>query len=428
MLHPPSLNTTRSSSMSISSLLSEASTPTLTRRSSFSESATETDHEEEEEEEEGGSETSEDIEAATPTPEDIALMTVGSQAYAMLKRVQDNPIDLEDIIELLLAKAAILILPTCTASVSEPTRTIFEDHVITPKSHDSEWLFETLSGIRLKPTSVSSIAILDSATGNGEGTSTTTTTSQPTVSHVSRIEGSRSVANGNPITELRLVNTSASPIQISIPSVGPVSVLLVNAIIPAPSVRSRYTPPPKRPAASHSSPSSTIDPLKKRRRRRITTEEASRVIIGGSEDDPNARARYKCSECDKTFSRPFNLRSHRATHAGLKPYKCTHVHSSGEKCHWEFARRHDLDRHMSSRHSFEKPFKCVTCGATCGRNDSLKRHYEKNPICAEAAARELTSQPQPQGQPPSLSLVPTPTPTPSPSPSQPNLRINLNNN
>ncbi|KAF9994150.1 hypothetical protein BGZ80_003248 [Entomortierella chlamydospora] len=400
--------------MSISSLLSESSTPTLTRRSSFSESATESDHEE------GGSETSEDIEAATPTPEDIALMRMGSQASAMLKRIQENSTDLEDIIELLVTKMAILILPTCAASVSEPTRSTFEDHVITPKSQDSEWLFETLSGIRLKPTSVSSIAILDSVAGNGEGTSTTTKTSQSAIiSLVPNSEESRPVANGSPGAELRLVNTSASPIQISIPSVGPVSVLLVNSIIPAPSVRSHYTVPPKRPAAINSSPSSTTDPLKKRRRRRITTEEASRVIIEGSEDDPNARARYKCSECDKTFSRPFNLRSHRATHAGIKPYKCTYVHGNGVKCHWEFARRHDLDRHMSSRHSFEKPFKCGTCGATCGRNDSLKRHYEKNPTCAEAASRGLAPQPQPQNQPLSLSSAPIPTQTPPPSLSHP---------
>ncbi|ORZ18407.1 hypothetical protein BCR41DRAFT_286942, partial [Lobosporangium transversale] len=83
---------------------------------------------------------------------------------------------------------------------------------------------------------------------------------------------------------------------------------------------------------------------------------------------------YKCSICEKTFSRPYNLRSHRATHAGIKPYECTYKSETGELCNWRFARRHDLERHMSSRHAFDKPFKCKGCGAECGRNDSLKRH------------------------------------------------------
>ncbi|KAF9409018.1 hypothetical protein BGZ76_005755 [Entomortierella beljakovae] len=133
---------------------------------------------------------------------------------------------------------------------------------------------------------------------------------------------------------------------------------------------------------------SGIQPMKRRRRRRITTEEDARVIPEDCKDDPNARARYKCNVCDKTFSRPFNLRSHRATHAGVKPFTCAHVSETGEVCEWSFARRHDLERHTRSRHSREKLFKCKTCGAECGRNDAFKRHLQRHQACRLAALME----------------------------------------
>ncbi|GJJ77283.1 hypothetical protein EMPS_09642 [Entomortierella parvispora] len=125
-----------------------------------------------------------------------------------------------------------------------------------------------------------------------------------------------------------------------------------------------------------------FQPAAKKRRRRVTSEEASRVVPA---DDPNGKARFQCSECDKTFSRPFNLRSHRATHAGVKPHACTHINSKGIQCHWTFARRHDLERHVRSRHSAEKMFTCKTCGARCGRNDAFKRHLARNAACTQGA-------------------------------------------
>ncbi|KAF9427697.1 hypothetical protein BGZ94_004379 [Podila epigama] len=125
---------------------------------------------------------------------------------------------------------------------------------------------------------------------------------------------------------------------------------------------------------------------KKPRRRRVTSEDASRVNEDGVADT-EAR-RYKCSICEKTFSRPFNLRSHRATHDGVRSFSCTHVGEDGTVCGTSFARRHDLERHVQSRHSNVKLFSCKTCGTKCGRSDAYKRHLQRHAACAAAAAQE----------------------------------------
>ncbi|KAF9191469.1 hypothetical protein BGZ51_002584 [Haplosporangium sp. Z 767] len=141
-------------------------------------------------------------------------------------------------------------------------------------------------------------------------------------------------------------------------------------------------------ASSTSGTTSKYKPPRRLRRRRMTSEEAARIIPDESKDDPEAKPRFKCEICNKTFSRPFNLRSHRTTHAGIKPFTCTHVNELGDICNWSFARRHDLERHMRSRHSTEKLFKCKTCGTECGRNDAFKRHLQRHAACGLAALQE----------------------------------------
>ncbi|KAF9427774.1 hypothetical protein BGZ76_002199, partial [Entomortierella beljakovae] len=129
-------------------------------------------------------------------------------------------------------------------------------------------------------------------------------------------------------------------------------------------------------------------PTIRRRRRRITSEEASRVVPEESLNDPNAKARFKCSQCNKTFSRPFNLRSHRATHLGVKPYACTQETDNGAPCHWTFARRHDLERHIRSRHDKSNLYTCKTCGVQVTRTDAFKRHLSRNAACGGAASED----------------------------------------
>ncbi|KAF8939076.1 hypothetical protein BGZ58_010712 [Dissophora ornata] len=139
---------------------------------------------------------------------------------------------------------------------------------------------------------------------------------------------------------------------------------------------------PRKPVQSPTKPG--FQPNKRRRRRRVTSEEASRVV---PDSDPDSKARYQCSQCHKTFSRPFNLRSHRAIHLGVKPYACTYVNEQGATCHWAFARRHDLERHVKSRHEHCNTFTCKTCGTECARTDALKKHLARcSPHSDDSAA------------------------------------------
>ncbi|KAG0274511.1 hypothetical protein BGZ95_009705 [Linnemannia exigua] len=178
-------------------------------------------------------------ESNEPTAKDVALMAMGTQAYAMLKRIQEHPIELADIIRLLVTKKAILILPTYPASPEDPVpqRAFYEDHVIIPESNSGESLFVTLSGIRglLKPSS-SSIALLGLASGQDFGT-VVSDASGPTkksfFDNISKTEGG-STGNSNTQHELELVNSSRRPVVIFVESVGSIQALLVDKMIPRP--------------------------------------------------------------------------------------------------------------------------------------------------------------------------------------------------
>ncbi|CAO3634635.1 unnamed protein product [Mucor fragilis] len=88
-----------------------------------------------------------------------------------------------------------------------------------------------------------------------------------------------------------------------------------------------------------------------------------------------SRSQLQCTTCFKTFSRPYNLKSHQRTHTKERPFQCLHP-----ECGWTFARPHDLKRH-ELLHSGVKPFACV-CGKRFARSDAYKRHQSVNINCA----------------------------------------------
>ncbi|KAG0265595.1 hypothetical protein BG011_004386 [Mortierella polycephala] len=143
---------------------------------------------------------------------------------------------------------------------------------------------------------------------------------------------------------------------------------------------------PRKPVQSPTKPG--FQPNKRRRRRRTTTEDAHRRVPEEQLDDPDAKARFYCNKCDKSFTRATNLRSHRAIHQGLKPFVCTRTKDDGVPCHWAFARRHDLERHVRSRHEKERTFRCKSCGIRCTRSDAIRRHLAKNAACREGTPQD----------------------------------------
>ena len=76
---------------------------------------------------------------------------------------------------------------------------------------------------------------------------------------------------------------------------------------------------------------------------------------------------HQCPNCEKTFTRRWNLRTHLLTHevGRDRPFQC-------RICLKQFYRVHDLDRHQGC-HGREKTQHC-SCGKSFFRKDALRRH------------------------------------------------------
>jgi uncharacterized Zn-finger protein len=88
-----------------------------------------------------------------------------------------------------------------------------------------------------------------------------------------------------------------------------------------------------------------------------------------SQSQSQSESCFKCpfENCNKSFSKKPNLKSHLVSHSGVRPYGC-------QQCGMPFMRKHDLKRHLISIHSISKPYKCIFCPASFSRMGSIKQH------------------------------------------------------
>ncbi|KAH7149321.1 hypothetical protein B0J13DRAFT_302844 [Dactylonectria estremocensis] len=97
-----------------------------------------------------------------------------------------------------------------------------------------------------------------------------------------------------------------------------------------------------------------------------------------SQDLPNQKNQYPCTECNKKFGRPCELKKHKKRHE--KPYGCTVIH-----CTKSFGSKNDWKRHESSQHWQLESWKCEEmkanqtepCDKVCPRRESFKNHLHK---------------------------------------------------
>ncbi|KAK8084664.1 hypothetical protein PG997_005935 [Apiospora hydei] len=89
-------------------------------------------------------------------------------------------------------------------------------------------------------------------------------------------------------------------------------------------------------------------------------------------------AKFQCSQCPKTFTRPANLQSHERSHRNERPFTC-------DTCGMTFVRQHDKKRHEETRHVEERRFICHGylrdgspwgCQRTFARADVLTDHHK----------------------------------------------------
>ena len=86
--------------------------------------------------------------------------------------------------------------------------------------------------------------------------------------------------------------------------------------------------------------------------------------------------RFMCgyANCGVTFQHCSKLRTHIFSHTGISIHKCTYPEC--DDSHY-FRDTFQLQRHIQTHHTHEKPHHCILCNMRFGRLDHYKRHMRK---------------------------------------------------
>ncbi len=100
------------------------------------------------------------------------------------------------------------------------------------------------------------------------------------------------------------------------------------------------------------------------------TDSADSQIIRPQSNDNRP---YVCEfeKCGKTFKRISHLKVHHFVHKPISDYKCSYPGCDDSKC---FRDKTQLDRHIRSIHTKEKPYSCELCDKSFTRFDHVKKH------------------------------------------------------
>ena len=140
--------------------------------------------------------------------------------------------------------------------------------------------------------------------------------------------------------------------------------------------RSQFATMPKKSAG----PKKSVTSRKKTRRKKLDKSLWLRVKKETEKWtvrlDSDVGKQFMCSytNCGVTFQKYANLRMHVFNHIGISVYKCTYPECAKNPY---FRSTIQLQRHIRSRHTHEKPYHCTLCGKRLGRLDNYQRHMRK---------------------------------------------------